>query len=133
MNQEQASRLLTLATYLRALPKEAVDMTSYARGKGPKGVIDVHSCGTTACALGWCSVVWPDVFGLEWDKIDYTQRATLSMYGKKSSFSADDVQNWFGLNYDECVWVFGGDIMRTSVEEADVLEQMARDKGWVVG
>lgn len=48
-------RLLKLAEFLRALPRKRFDYSTWV-GEDWKGAPDL-SCGTTACALGWATVV----------------------------------------------------------------------------
>ena len=48
-------RLLTLATFLEKLPRKRFDFSHFV-GEDWKGAQDL-SCGTTACAVGWCPVI----------------------------------------------------------------------------
>lgn len=48
-------RLLKLAAFLRTLPRERFDYTSWV-GNGWEGAQDL-SCGTTGCALGWAATM----------------------------------------------------------------------------
>ncbi len=134
MTEQQARRLLTLATYLRTRVI-ALNMRSYACGVwSGSSEIDIHTCGTTACALGWATVVWPETFSLYVDRVSGTrQTARLRVDGRPRFCTDRPIQEFFGLSYIECVHAFGDSAVRTSVQEADILEQLARDKGWVLG
>lgn len=80
MNQKQANRLVKLAEFLLTVPKEKWDFSSFEELKSVNvcttetrddEVVSKISCGTTACALGWCPTLFPKNFkaGL-FDKIN---------------------------------------------------------------
>lgn len=53
----RADRLLKLAGFLEKLPKEKFDFSVIVRGREkPRKQLD---CGSVACAIGWCPVVFP--------------------------------------------------------------------------
>lgn len=59
MNSVGKKRLLKLADFLETLPKKKFDLNVYVGdikdGQAPNKQYD---CGTTACAIGWCPVVF---------------------------------------------------------------------------
>ncbi len=123
MNEIQASRLLTLANYLRECVKEEqFDLRTIACG------LDIHACGTTACALGWATVVWPDVFRLKWG----SSRVLLDVDGESGrGVGNEKIQAWFGLVRGDCIEMFGEHRQRTNIQQADFMERAARSAGWV--
>lgn len=84
MDAIQAGRLLTLAYYLKTEVKpEFFDMSCFGQkwfetekstscktaelGLGQTAVVETkHVCRTSACALGWATVVFPETFRLDW-------------------------------------------------------------------
>ncbi len=57
MNPQQRQRLEKLITELPRLPKEKFDFSKVVSHGTPK-------CGTTACAMGWTPVIFPEM--VEW-------------------------------------------------------------------
>lgn len=82
-------RLLRLARFLRKLPSERFDYTTWGR---------TTSCGTVACAVGHC----PDVFPTYWRRDnDYPEL-------RESPYSSPliDAMRFFGLSYDAAAFLF---------------------------
>lgn len=80
-------RLLRLATFLDALPKERFNFRTWVGGDW-KGMPDL-SCGTTACALGWAATL-PDM-GLTLDPPDSNfDGATFMNDGREPLYAACD-------------------------------------------
>lgn len=65
-----AKRLLKLADFLDALPRQKFDFGTIAHQNGKPMrealMAGKESCGTVACAVGWMPVVFPR--GLKWDE-----------------------------------------------------------------
>lgn len=142
MNKVQAGRLLTLAWFLRTrVPRRRLDMTCYAKkgrsiyGIGSIGTLDPDEkkvdCGTSGCALGWSTAVFPRKFQL---LEEANGRSFNIVVDAKTNRSAeyDDavVREWFGLDLDEACDAFGP-IWRTPQVEASILERLAKKHGYV--
>lgn len=57
MKKLHAQRLMKLANFLLTVPDEMFGFATIVKGqKTPRKEMD---CGSTACALGWCPVLWP--------------------------------------------------------------------------
>jgi len=142
MNKTQAGRLLTLAWFLKTqVPRQHFDMGSYVAGPNLKtdpALPDLHEpvCGTSACALGWATVVFPRQFMLRaegynpalggWIRYLYSPDSNDSL-----DFESDYVQEFFGLNFAECRVAFDAEHVRTPKQEAKVLEDLAEEHDWV--
>lgn len=133
VTKEQAGRLLTLAYYLKTrVPTEHFDMGVYVSDSGlwPADVeegfatrLESHECGTSACAVGWGMVVFPN----EW----HTVGCEVRLRSRAGSTVTDCLQFYGIADYQEWYWLFSGAHRRTPKEEAKVLEDYARKKGWV--
>lgn len=132
MNKKQASRLLTLAYFLRNLPPEKVKMASWVSLRDvPKAfkedvriLLEDLSCGTAACAIGWCPTVFPRSW--VWD----------TFYPSLRRVNGDDKivemsRKFFGIRWaDEWRHLFGSGHKRNAQEEADIIEEFVNSKGW---
>lgn len=57
MKTFHAQRLMKLARFIHALPENKFGFASLVKGKDkPRKELD---CGSTACAIGWCPILWP--------------------------------------------------------------------------
>ncbi len=123
MNAAQEGRLLQLAEFLRTQVKEEeFDLRYFATGHLAAGA--GHSmCGTTACALGWASVVWPETFSLY---MASPTNGRLVCRGERIGVDALCIQDFFGLDRSDCVYAFGSGHHRTRKEEAVVLELLVQ-------
>lgn len=152
MNKTQAGRLLTLAWYLRHNVKNSqFDLGFYASvegttpenawpyGEGFQGSFDevlekYPKCGTTACALGHATNVWPNTFRLN---AAYGYGDDGLVFGLRSvgggivGYNGYHVCNFFGLETDEANFLFSPHIDRTNIQEAKVIEDLVKSKGWV--
>jgi hypothetical protein len=121
-------RLLELAKFLRHLPKTRFDYSSWV-GNDWKGKKDL-SCGTTACALGWATVV-PSLrkAGLRMGKIDNTYiNAAVYLKGKAPSLDSPEQAGMevFGLTSDEFDYLFVPD-SGVFLEELDLDQEDGPD------
>lgn len=126
MNKTQAGRLLTLAHFLKTeVEPLEFDMGHYTEGELPHGKHKGSQldCGSSACALGWATVVFPETFwfesSLHWGtllNVDYCDHTTRS---------------FFGLVEDEPYYLFGENHRRTPEQEAKVIEDFVDAKGYV--
>lgn len=115
-----AERLLTLAWFLRTqVEPEHFDLAMYMsvpsktfEDWSTQDLIDPQ-CGTTACAIGWCPVVFPNACRI----IEF--------------YSYDMSTRFFGIDNDEWNRLFSADHARTPKQEARVIEQFVKSKGWV--
>lgn len=130
MNKTQAGRLLTLAYYLKTeVPTVHFRMDAYFEIGDPRRSeqdnLEQHVCGTTACALGWATVVFPKYWGWQ----DY-----LPIYKPEPSlYRIEACEDFFGIGEDGRGWthIFGAINRRTPQQEAKVIEEYVREKGWV--
>ncbi len=123
MNKTQASRLLTLAWYLKTeVPPSRFSMDLYAESA------DLHRCGTAACAFGWSTIVFPDQFRLE------TLCGFVNVFhgSKRCDYDSRFAKGFFGIDNDESYHLFSGDYLdRTPQQEANIIEKLVASKGWV--
>lgn len=95
MNKE---RLLQLADLLDTLPPEKFDYQFYV-GKDWDGVSDIISCGTTACGIGWATIL-PNIPPV---KMNRTNAESLRINGK---WADDWVSDIFDITFDEISKLF---------------------------
>lgn len=122
MNAKHKARLLKLAKFLREEVKpEEFDLGYFIyTGPGFKPPADVfhmsHWCGTTACALGWATRIWPKEF---W----------FSTTGDCASFKSKDGlygEQFFGITDDQWEYLFGCNRVRSPKQEARIIENFVR-------
>lgn len=128
MNSTQAGRLLTLASFLRTeVPRKNFDMSSYWKNEADELEIPdlaQHKCGTSACAMGWATRVWPNIFKLN-------EFGGFSYRGSDSSHSSMSVRAFFGLDFDEACDLFGYKWRRTPKQEASEIEKTVKKHGFI--
>lgn len=130
MNIEQAGRLLTLAYFLKTEVKpNEFDMETYWSSRRMDVAPDLseHPCGTSACAFGWCSVVFPSRFKL-------TTRygcGFMQSGGLTINFWDAEAMQFFGVDIEEACLLFDSDHVRTPKQEAKVIEQLVFKHGYV--
>lgn len=113
MNQTQASRLLTLAWFLKTeVPACQFDLNYFVNTTPKK----IGECGTTACALGWCPTVFPGQW--EW----YAGVAPRPLRETVTEFFGIDPKDWSRL--------FSSRHTRTPKQEARVIEQLVAKHGY---
>ena len=137
MNQTQASRLLTLANFLKSeVCAEEFDMDVFGRAVAEESEPEVKAegisigcnqllqrktieCNTSACALGWATSVFPSQMCMRWngdvddlierDRLDGTVQMKDDGVWQDVFYDDDLVQNFFGLTEAECEDLFGPD------------------------
>lgn len=130
MNKTQAGRLLTLAYFLKTeVPRSKFDMGQYFstvcdESRYPYPIVPVaelqdSTCNSSACALGWCIIAFPDA----WENPCYP-------HIKKHSGPVDSAKEFFGLTYDDVELAFYGGFERTPMQEAKILEGIAAKYGY---
>lgn len=136
MDITQAGRLLTLAHFLKTEVKPSeFDLGSYCKtySASTPNLID-HPCGTTACALGWCTAVFPDRFGLkDGDNVDLLTHARYCgiRFNRRMTYWGDRrVREFFGVSMDEFELLFDATRVRTPKQEAKVIEQLVAKHGY---
>ena len=141
MNKTQAGHWLTLAWYLRTrVSRNLFDMRAYGREverRRPNG--DLQHCGTSSCALGYCSHIWPDRFVLTPAPavregvppgVGYMQLVSRNGYSAFESASGNDaLRAWFGTLHGDIVAIFGSQAS-TPKRKAAQIERMVREHGW---
>lgn len=109
MTKRHKERLLKLAAFLRTVPNKFFNLevlTAGGDGKDfdPCGLKKLdHKCGSVACAMGWCPIVFPRTF---------RYNSAGGVEGKDENIS---IKSFFGLDKFEKLDVYGD------------LEESARD------
>lgn len=95
-------RLLALADFLNKLPKDRFDYSTWV-GSDWEGKPNL-SCGTTACAFGWATVM-PSLrkLGL---KLDHYTTSVVLENNRETLNSAGAAREVFGLSLDEFNYLF---------------------------
>ena len=135
MNVEQEERLNKLADLLDTIPESQYDQHVWGENlQVPEGVeipegedvtieLTTAHCGSSACALGWASALWPWKFALMLSKDYYgniDELASMCVFDddkeahivwpefeEYSGVGNDLVVQFFGLTYEEADAVFG--------------------------
>jgi hypothetical protein len=101
----------------------------------PVRLPSLNACGTTACALGHATDVWPDKFRLiaRYAAPGATTCCLQYNHGALDGWGALGhdgfaVQDWFGLTEHEAAYAFGPHRERTPAEEAAILESFANSR-----
>ena len=134
MNKTQAGRLLTLAYFLKKqVPEEQFDLRTFLSCKNwslanvqaiAQAFIDgAPKCGTTACALGWATHVFPYKFRI-------TQFGAFAVDGVVFGSCVPAVCDFFGITVPDWEYLFGGGNRRSARQEAKVIEQLVKKQGW---
>ncbi len=120
-------RLLKLAAFLAgpvaraAKRNKAKKLNMRLFASDSKIGLSKAECGTSACALGWATLVFPRVFSL----YDSSIAVGVKMHGTPCGlFGAG---NFFGLNSDESEHAFGP-WRRTIPQEVAILRKLAAGK-----
>lgn len=123
--KQHADRLLTLAWFLKTQVKPSeFDMGSWVKGDS-KNLFREHTCGTTACAVGYCPVVFPR----QW-KYDGAYKPMVIRQDPYFE-SGYEESEFFGVNGPEWIHLFGCYRKRTPKQEALVIERFVKKKGYV--
>ena len=101
MNKPHAKRLLKLAAFLETLPKGKFDYSSWCGEDAPDGDVNIHTCGTTACAFGWATAM-PEFRRLGLRMID----GFPSLKDDPGAEEAGASEEIFGTTYDQFVRLF---------------------------
>lgn len=144
MNRTQASRMLTLAYFLKTrVADENFSLKSWCshgarlaeRGEAVEKVLENPPCGTTACAVGYLPTIFRD---WKWIKeetkyafLPYTRPAWIK--ATEGGHSVQNSKEFFGIDTDEWDRLFGAGNVRSPKEEALELEKFCEEKGWVYG
>jgi hypothetical protein len=132
--QKHADRLLTLAYFLKTQVKPGeFSMISWIGGAAGKVGYNqlreehVHNCGTTACAVGYCPIVFPD----DWESTGFLpiRSAGKNRYGIGSILT--QAQEFFCLNRIDGTHLFMSGMTRTPKQEAAIIEKFVEKKGFV--
>jgi hypothetical protein len=150
MNQKQAGRLLTLAYYLKTeVPTKRLkqDYWGYSTCKSNLNKIGSLDsvCGTSGCALGWATNIWPRNLRLTFNDLDYLNYsegellpfATVEFCMNSGQWVESDIftnqiliEDFFGLTRSELDEVFGAEKM-TPKQKAKQIENLVKKHGWV--
>lgn len=139
MNKIQAGRCLTLAWFLRTeVPEECFDQGVWGNTRDAslekKKVSLTPTCGTSACALGWATTVWPKRFRMnfQYSEDDHLSGVVEYFNGKSwEKCGLTDAQRkplaeWFGLSLAELYEVFGPWPCSTKQKAAQIEEFVQR-------
>ena len=89
-----------------------------------------NECGTSACALGWATQVFPRTFrlGKELKDLNGDKYCGLRMNGKYLH-DPEDARDFFGLSYNEAYKAFSAEFsQRTIPQEVAILRKLAAGK-----
>lgn len=105
-------RLLTLAKFLLTVPEDNFDLSTWRAGDCSGFVTDEklnnHTCGTTACAVGWaCSI--PEFINLGLHMPLHRVSAWSSYPVFSGQVSWDAVEKFFGITQEESKYLFQSD------------------------
>lgn len=94
----------------------------------PIHISDLYKCGTTACSLGHCPLIFPDDWVLGPDI--YDPRPRLKDSTNKIPLPIDDAKDFFGLTYKESVDAFLPEthINRSLYQQTEYLEKLLEKK-----
>ncbi len=171
--EEHASRLLTLASFLRdCIDPDQFDMSNYVcselikevaatplddledSGKALDAAGELAAeeivngetrCGTAACAAGWCPYVFPDDWEYSSEIVPVLKSGSIAEFadrfddlmeeklypGLKVTPTIACLSLFFGLDLNEVDNLFYSDFDRTNADEADTIEQLVEEKGYV--
>ncbi len=96
---EQTERLRTLSRELRKVPEKDFDIESYVGGE-----IEDIGCGSTACALGYCPLIFTD----EWEFYKGNSFKFPCLKGNADPVADpfNEAEQFFGLSEDEAENLF---------------------------
>lgn len=162
-----AERLLTLAYYLKTeVDPDFFDMEYWGRKwtekeekeaeeiaclldlelgqkvKKKQTIVREVRCGTSACALGWATVVFPQVFRLKWEESTWDddgekvteEEAVIQINRGDANWcntwgDSEEVRDFFGLTDNEAELLFFDDT-RTPKVKAKQIEKLVSDHGY---
>ena len=136
MNQVEASRLLTLAWFLRTeVPDHKFNLLSFINSdtlaECTHECIEDMECETTACALGWCPTVFDE--WCWWDGVGHLlPMLSETIHDVLRVPPSGCASQFFGLSFAEVEMLFFSGC-RTPAEEAKCIEQVCEKHGWVYG
>ena len=91
--------------------------------------VEKESCGTTACAIGWCPTVFPNQWA--WEEDDDGNMVPELRCGASNTWC--DIRSFFGLTKQEEVYLFNTGpkrYTRTPKQEARVIENVVALHGY---
>lgn len=128
MNTVQKNRLLKLAAFLIALPKQKFNYSLVAceapTAQGGKPMLDAlaaskESCGTAACAMGWTPAVFPRLFGWVDTNTEDWRGKMLDVQSRKTGAERDDAMvEIFGLTKSQVDHLFYPGVHNDLTDEA---------------
>jgi hypothetical protein len=93
-------RLAKLAAALRQIPRKQFDLQVVVQGDPDK-----LGCGSVACAVGHCPLIFPRSW--EWSKDEYLlNRFNVKLRGKRSTKWYRSAEIFFGLSSDDVLSMF---------------------------
>lgn len=98
----EKEKLLKLAAFLYKLPEEKFDLNVIVGEHCGLQQLTAMSCGTTACAIGWCPKVFDDV---KWEK-DYGIIITRFPLQRDWDTWMEGAEKYFGLTFSEISYLF---------------------------
>lgn len=121
MKKFHKDRLLKLANFLRELPRKAFDLSVLAKiPTESEDACPVNStkqkalsCGTVACAMGWCPTIFPRQIAWEisefadWENDNNTIDASIVLKDNPENKDFQAAIEFFGLNnVEEAYYLF---------------------------
>lgn len=120
-------RLLKLATFLEKLPRKKFNFNTVVTG--PDIPNKTFSCGSVACAIGWCPVVFPSLAAYVTGSDGWPWTVKTMSDGRDGYVPTG--MNLFGLTYDESNALFspdcGSEIGLPSLPDTATPKQVAKN------
>lgn len=162
MNKIQAKKLLRLADFLDKKVSRKTGKQGQAKFnmghffhkspdcKAERPGLGTVSCGTSACALGWATALWPKDLRIRIENEphvchvwcpkpclwrDMPLVGTVILKGRKKGEEEEDfaaAQAFFGLTKGESYKLFGG-FRRTAKREAEIIRKFVKKSGVLNG
>lgn len=129
-------RMQELANFLKTVKDNKFSLSEFISTHGydavgdTKGQLKDVDCKTTACAVGWFPLVWPNVFAFENTEVIRKDNGHLNLpdkwtYSKKVSL------NWLDLTVEEWDMLFLSSSYRYVSSEEARIAVINKLEGWV--
>lgn len=132
MEQINVARLNTLASFLKTLPMDVFDISSWYCGNmqsnmellsRPDAIAAAHECGTSACAMGW-AVTIPEFkeAGLKPYRDSYSGMSIPTFRGEQGQdyIGFQAAEHFFGISRRMAKHFFGPDAYTREPQPSDV-------------
>lgn len=131
MNATQKARLLKLAAFLIALPKQKFNFAVVAT-LGEKPMLEAlaakkESCGTVACAMGWTPALFPRLIAWTDEMVAWDGTKHLDVCSRETGAERDAaMREIFGLSQDQVDFLFYPDTNGNGLEDGASAKAVGR-------